>query len=258
LIRKSARSLVRLGILLETALEYCVRFAGRRALGPMSLLERAGWLHASCCTGLRRLQIDVQVAGSFPARGLLVSNHMSYLDILVYSSIAPCVFVSKKEVRSWPIFGQMARMAGTVFIDRSRAADTHRVNSEMQQALAAGAVVVLFPEGTSSDGTAVLPFRPALFDAAVRAGETITPAHIGYELSDGSPENDVGYWGPVSFVPHLLRLLSRRGVRARIQFSTVSRKFPNRKVAAQELHGMVCELARRSSGQQRETARAAN
>jgi 1-acyl-sn-glycerol-3-phosphate acyltransferase len=222
----------------------------------LSLSERARWLHASCRTGLQRLHIDVQVAGAFPARGLLISNHMSYLDILVYSSVAPCVFVSKKEVKSWPVFGPMARMAGTVFIDRSRAADTRRVNSEMQEALSAGAVVVLFPEGTSSDGTGVLPFRPALFDAPVRTGEGITPAHLGYELSDGSAENDVAYWGTMSFFPHLLKLLSKTGVRARIQFSPVSYKFSDRKIAAEETHGMVCGLAQASSTPQGEAMRA--
>jgi 1-acyl-sn-glycerol-3-phosphate acyltransferase len=183
---------------------------------------------------------------------------MSYLDILVYGSVAPCVFVSKKEVKSWPIFGQMARMAGTVFIDRSRAADTRRVNSEMQEALGAGAVVVLFPEGTSSDGTGLLPFRPALFDAPVRTGEGITPAHLSYKLSDGSPENDVAYWGPMSFFPHLLKLLSKTGIRATIRFSAASHKFGDRKVAAEETRGMVLELAQSSSRRQSEAVRAAS
>ena len=258
MIRKSARTLVRFGVLVGTALEYCARFAGQRARGRLSLSERARWLHHSCRTGLRRLQIEVRVEGAFPARGLLISNHMSYLDILVYSTVAPCVFVSKKEVKSWPIFGQMARMAGTVFIDRSRAADTRRVNSEMQEALAAGAVVVLFPEGTSSDGTGLLPFRPALFDAPVRTGEGITPAHLSYELSDGSPENDIAYWGAMSFFPHLLKLLSKTGIQARIRFSAVSHKFSDRKVAAEETHGMVLGLAQSSSSRQSEALRAAN
>ena len=258
MIRRPARTLVRFVILVGTALEYCARFGGRRARGRLSLAERAQWLHESCRTGLRRLQIDVRVEGAFPARGLLVSNHMSYLDILVYSSVAPCVFVSKKEVQSWPIFGQMARMAGTVFIDRSRAADTRRVNLEMRDALATGAVVVLFPEGTSSDGTGLLPFRPALFDAPVRTGENITPAHLSYEVSDGVPENDVAYWGPMSFFPHLLKLLSKTGIRARIRFSPVSRKFADRKVAAEEMHGMVLGLAQSSSAQHSEAARAAS
>ncbi len=242
LIRRTVRSVTRLVILVGTALEYCVRFAIRRVRGPLSLHQRAHWLHESCRMGLHRLKIDVTAQGVFPARGLLVSNHLSYLDILVYSSLSPCVFVSKKEVRRWPIFGPMARMAGTVFIDRSRLADARRVNTEMHNALVLGAVVILFPEGTSSDGTSVLPFRPALFEGAIGAGESVTPAHLRYEVSDGTPETDVCYWGEMTFFSHLLRLLSRRGIRATIQFAPRARKFDDRKAAAQETHEMVLEL----------------
>ena len=252
-IRQSVRSLIRLVILLATAGEYCVRFLVRRVRGPLSLSQRALWLHESCRMGLRRLKIPVTVEGVFPSRGLLISNHLSYLDILVYSSLSPCVFVSKKEVRSWPIFGQMAWMAGTVFIDRSRSADAHRVNTEMQNALASGAVVVLFPEGTSSDGTAVLPFRPALFEGAIGAGEPVTPAHLHYEVSNGTPESDICYWGSMTFSPHLLRLLSRNGVRAIIRFAPAPRNFDDRKVAAQETHEMVLELGQLLPAKAKET-----
>ena len=236
------RSLTRFVLLVSTALEYCARFVVRRAHGPLTLQQSAHWLHESCRTGLRRLQIGVSAHGDFPARGLLVSNHLSYLDILVYSSLSPCVFVSKKEVRRWPIFGLMACMAGTVFIDRARSSDARRVNSEMHHALGLGAVVILFPEGTSSDGTSVLPFRPALFEGPISAGESITPAHLRYEVSDGSPETDVCYWGEMTFFPHLLRLLSRRGVRATIRFAPKASKFDDRKAAAQETREMVLDL----------------
>jgi 1-acyl-sn-glycerol-3-phosphate acyltransferase len=255
-LRRAARSLARLVILVGTALEYCARFAGRRARGPLSPRQRAQWLHESCRAGLRRLRIAVQCQGSFPGRGLLVSNHLSYLDILVYSSLSPCVFVSKREVRSWPIFGQMAVMAGTVFIDRSRSADARRVNSAMQNALASGCVVVLFPEGTSSDGSTVLPFRPALFEGAIGAGESVTPAHLHYDVSDGRPETDVCYWGSMSFLPHLLRLLSLRGVRAGVCFALVPAKFTDRKTAAQQTYEMVQELGRPVPDKDREPIRA--
>jgi 1-acyl-sn-glycerol-3-phosphate acyltransferase len=236
------RKLVRLTILLGTAIEYCLRFAIRRLFSRLTLAQRAEWLHRSCLTGLRRLGIEVQAEGAFPKRGLLISNHLSYLDILVYSSLSPCVFVSKKEVRRWPIFGQMAMMAGTVFIDRTRNADARRVNSEMLEALAQGAVVVLFPEGTSSDGSTVLPFRPALFEGVIGADEIITPAHLRYYVADGVPGQDVCYWGEMSFFPHLLRLLSRSGIRAAIHFAPESSRYQDRKVAAKETREMVLDL----------------
>jgi 1-acyl-sn-glycerol-3-phosphate acyltransferase len=243
----SLRSLTRLVILLETALEYCARFAIRSIGGRLSLDERAQWLHESCRAGLHRLRISVHATGEFPRHGLLISNHLSYLDILVYSSLSPCVFVSKKEVKSWPIFGQMARMAGTVFIDRSHSADARRVNSEMLDALSKGAVVVLFPEGTSSDGSTVLPFRPALFEAAVSAGKPVTPAHLRYEVEDGSPGSDVCYWGTMSFFPHLLRLLSKRGIRAAIHFAPEAIQFEDRKLAAKQMHELVPAVLRDES-----------
>ena len=242
-IWRGARSIVRLGVLLETAGEYCARVLVLRARGPVDLPARAQWLHESCRAGLRRLKIGVEIQGRFPSRGLLVANHLSYLDILVLSGLAPCVFVAKKEVRSWPIFGLMARMAGTVFIDRSRSADARRGNDQMLEVLSAGAVVVLFAEGTSSNGATVLPFRPALFEGAVQAGQPIAPAHLSYKVADGSVENDVCYWGSATFLPHLLRLLSRKGLRASVRFAGAVRTFDDRKLAARETHKAVLALA---------------
>lgn len=239
----SVRSLSRLGIVLGTATEYIIRYNLRRLGGKLSRVERAQWLHRCCGRGLSRLGIPVKVAGKFPERGLIVSNHLSYLDILVYSSIAPCVFVSKREVRSWPVFGVMAELAGTVFVDRTRNVDALRVNNEMLEALAQDAVVILYAEGTSSNGQQVLPFRPALFEGVVKTGTPITPAHIRYKLSDGDPGDDVAYWGDHSFLPHLLRLLSRHGVEARVCFSAASHTFDDRKVAAQQTHDAVERLA---------------
>jgi 1-acyl-sn-glycerol-3-phosphate acyltransferase len=173
----------------------------------------------------------------------LVANHLSYLDILVFSALSPCVFVSKKEVRSWPLFGLMAWMAGTVFVDRNRSADTHRANHEMTEALADGAVVVLFPEGTSSDGTGVLPFRPALFEAAVKSEADVSSACISYEVKGGSVSNDVCYWGSMTFFPHLLRLLSKAKIQAKVRFSDEIRRFSDRKLAAQVTQSVVASLA---------------
>ena len=237
------RGVWRLLILLSTAIQGCVQFVFLRIRSNPSTMERARWLHTSCSRALRRLDIDTLADGKFPSHGLLVANHLSYLDILVFSGLSPCVFVSKKEVRSWPLFGQMASMGGTVFIDRSRSTDTHRAKNEMTEALAEGAVVVLFPEGTSSDGSTVLPFRPALFEAAVTADADVSSASITYEVEDGCPGSDVCYWGSMTFFPHLLRLLSRQKIRARVRFSPDIMKFEDRKLAAQTTQEIVASLA---------------
>jgi lyso-ornithine lipid O-acyltransferase len=237
------RTAFRLVILISTALQGCAHFLVLRLRGKVSTLKRAQWLHRWCLRAIHRLGIELQPEGAFPSRGLLVANHLGYLDILVLSAMHPCVFVSKQEVRSWPLFGLMAKLSGTVFVDRARSSAAHGANAEMSNALSQGAVVVLFPEGTSSDGSRVLPFRPALFGAATKAGANVVSAHISYDVSDGAAANDVCYWGEMSFFPHLLRLLSRHQIRARVRFAAETRKFADRKLAARVTRDMVASLA---------------
>lgn len=240
---QSLRTALRLVILISTALQGCAHFLALRTRRKVSTLERAQWLHRWCALAIHRLGIALQPEGVFPSRGLLVANHLGYLDILVLSALHPCVFVSKQEVRSWPLFGLMAKLSGTVFVDRSRTSAAHSTNAEMSNALAQDVVVVLFPEGTSSDGSKVLPFRPALFDAATKAGANVVSAHISYDVADGSAANDVCYWGEMSFFPHLLRLLSRHQIRARVRFAAETRKFADRKLAARITREVVASLA---------------
>lgn len=95
-------------------------------------------------------------------KGLLVSNHLSYVDVLVIGAITPAIFVSKNEARHWPVFGALARLAGTIFVRRDKRTDVARLAAEIKNALDAGVLVVLFPEGTSSAGARVLPFKSAL------------------------------------------------------------------------------------------------
>jgi 1-acyl-sn-glycerol-3-phosphate acyltransferase len=237
------RTASRLVVLISTALQGCAHFVVLRARSRISTRERAQWLHRWCAKALHRLGIELQPQGAFPSRGLLVANHLGYLDILVLSAMHPCIFVSKQEVRSWPLFGLMAKMSGTVFVDRGRTSAAHTANAEMSQALAQDAVVVLFPEGTSSDGSKVLPFRPALFDAATKVGANVVSAHISYAVADGSAANDISYWGTMSFFPHLLRLLSRHQIQAQVRFAAETRKFADRKLAARATYETVASLA---------------
>ena len=139
----------------------------RRLRGKLSEQTRIGVLHRWSKWTLPRMGIRVEVAGSPAGAGLIASNHLSYLDILVYSAIAPCAFVAKREVRAWPAVGWIATLAGTIYVDRSRRSETHTIQPEIQSALAAGLRLFLFPEGTSSDGSCVLPFHSSLFQPAV-------------------------------------------------------------------------------------------
>lgn len=238
------RRVFRLLVLLTTSLQAGVSFLLRRLQGPLTTSQRAEWLHYWCVLVLRRLEIEVSSHGAFPTRGLLVSNHLSYLDILVFSAISPCVFVSKIEVRSWPLYGWLATMAGTVYVDRSRSADTPRANRLMADALSQGNVVVLFPEGTSTDGTSILRFHAGLLESAVTLQEPVSAAHIRYRAQNGSVKKDICYWGTMTFIPHLLRLMSVQGIRAEVRFSSETKRFEDRKVAANITRDLVEALGR--------------
>jgi 1-acyl-sn-glycerol-3-phosphate acyltransferase len=171
---------------------------------------------------------------------LIVSNHLTYLDILVYSAARPFLFVAKSEVRRWPFLGTMARLGGTIFVERGSSLQAAQASRQIEQSLREGIPVLLFPEGTSSDGSAVLPFRSPLFDPAIRAGAPITAAAIRYHADDAA-EAQVTYWGDMVFVPHLFRTMCVKGLAAEIIFDFPS-QFPDRKTAAREAWRQVQSL----------------
>ena len=99
---------------------------------PLSARQRADWLHDFSKLALRRIGVELITEGDPPLEGLVVSNHLSYLDVLVYSSLLPCLFVSKQEVSGWPVFGRFATMAGTLYVDREREAHNRAANLLME------------------------------------------------------------------------------------------------------------------------------
>ncbi|HMD61971.1 MAG TPA: lysophospholipid acyltransferase family protein, partial [Opitutaceae bacterium] len=163
---------------------------------------------------LRLMDVSVKMTGKVPPSGLIVCNHLSYLDVVVLSAMAPCVFVAKSDVRRWPAFGWFAKRIGCIFAERDHPASAGRSVGAIQRALDAGHRVVLFPEGTSSDGSAVLPFRSSLLEPAV--GRPISVAALSYQLDpgDGDPAVDVCYWRDMTFLPHLVRLLGKGRIHA--------------------------------------------
>jgi 1-acyl-sn-glycerol-3-phosphate acyltransferase len=135
----------------------------------------------------RWLDIRLNIIGE-PVRDrpcLMASNHVSWLDITVLSAVTPLSFIAKKEVNSWPGFGILARLQRTVFIDRDRRHTTGSSRDEMQERLKAGETLVLFAEGTSSDGWRVLPFKSAYFAAAEMPQVVVQPVTLAYR----------GHWG---------------------------------------------------------------
>ena len=142
------------------------------------LLYRAKKLHRLCIGLLEHLKVEVRQEGALPESGMLVTNHVSFLDIMFLGALRPMIFVSKSEVAQWPLVGDIASCAGTLYVERSRRADVSRVNKALARALDAGVLVTLFPEGTSSDGTNVLPFMPSLLQPAVDAKIPVAPGYL--------------------------------------------------------------------------------
>jgi 1-acyl-sn-glycerol-3-phosphate acyltransferase len=203
---------------------------------------RAAWLHRWSRFACRVLGIRVTARGSMPQSGLLVCNHLSYLDIVMLSSVQPCTFVAKRDVAAWPLFGWLARAAGTIFVDRERRLSSFKVVGLVRDAIASGSVVVLFPEGTSSDGTTVLPFKSALLESAVQLRCPVATASIDYALDDGSVADEVCYWRDMTLVPHLLNLFLKREIRSSCSFSRPEIRTGDRKNIARELRDEILSM----------------
>lgn len=178
---------------------------------------------------------------------LIVSNHVSWLDICVVSTVAPVVFVAKQEVGTWPIVSLLARLQRTVFIDRTRKMHTGSVTGTMAEHMNKGDAVVLFAEGTSTDGNRVLPFRSALLgslrDAMEQAGRSyLQPVSIAYCRFHGIPmgrqHREVAAWfGDMDLIPHLMRVVREGAIDVEVRFGPVlevshtdDRKMLNRRV----------------------------
>jgi 1-acyl-sn-glycerol-3-phosphate acyltransferase len=205
-------------------------------------VARARWLQWSSRRVLRVFGAQVSVRGDAPHSGLLVCNHLSYLDVLVLASLVPVVFVAKADVARWPLLGRLTRLAGTVFVRRERRSDVARVNREMQVALNAGSLVVVFPEGTSSGGDTVLHFRSSLFDAAIHSGVPATAGCIRYRMPEGNPAEEVCYWRDMTLFSHLLNLLGRPAIEAFVAFTPVDAGDCSRKELARRAHTATLAL----------------
>ena len=177
-----------------------------------------------------------------PTSGLLVCNHLSYLDVIVLSSIAPCVFVAKHDVAGWPFFGWLARAAGTIFVDREHPLAAGFAVNQIRAAIATGLPVVLFPEGRSSDGSTVLPFKSSLLESAVQLHCPVAAAAIEYVLDDGSVSDEICYWRDMTLLPHLLNLFCKREIRSKCSFSLPKIRAGNRKEIARELRDEIVSM----------------
>jgi 1-acyl-sn-glycerol-3-phosphate acyltransferase len=229
-----------LTLFLRAYLDYIFRIKLRGEAS--SFTARAGWLQFWSGRLLRILRVDVEWEGTPPARGLMVSNHLSYVDVLVYGSIQRFVFLSKAEVENWPVVGALTRCAGTLYIVRQNRSDVARMAAAMAPVVEAGVVVTLFLEGTSSDGSKVLPFHSSLLAPVEERDWPVAPAWIRYTLQDGTMAEDVCYWGDMTFFTHFLKLLTKKNIQAHVRFGEPVTGKTGRKELAHELHAQVCRM----------------
>lgn len=149
---------------------------------------------------------------------LLVANHISWLDIFILMSAKRVHFVSKHEVRSWPVIGWLAYRAGTLFIQRAKKSDTARINQEMHTLLQSGAWVAVFPEGTSTDGSRLLPFLPSLLQPAISENLPVVPAALRYTTPDGKHAPQAAYSDDISFERSLWNITGEPEIHAKLDF----------------------------------------
>lgn len=210
----------RRAVALAFSLVRCVfRYWAIRIHGPLSLERQAEWLQDSNRLVLASLGIRYCVEGEPPSSGIVVSNHLSYLDIAVFSAAMRCFFVAKAEISKWPYFGEAARSGGTLFIDRSSRISAEEVAAQIAERLTLPVPVLFFPEGTSTDGTSVLRFHSRLFEPAIRAQAEVTAASIRYAQSDHIQERELCWFGDDGFLPHLWKTLGTPRLRADLQFA---------------------------------------
>ncbi len=226
----AVRLLLVAGLLLLLAPLHLLLDAGRVPPGPIARLFLKG---ASALIGLRWSLEGEAAAGPV----LRVANHVGWADILVLGAALEGSFVAKSEVRAWPLLGWLARRHGTLFVDRARRRDAGRQGDTLRERLAAGGSVVLFPEGTTGDGLAVRPFKPALL-AAVEGGDTLVqPVTIAWTAG----RERVAWIDDTPFGAHAARLLRAGGAEARILLHAPLRAgdFPNRRALAERCREIV-------------------
>jgi 1-acyl-sn-glycerol-3-phosphate acyltransferase len=187
--------------------------------------------------------IQVDAVGEPPkAPFFIVSNHMSYLDIVPLYLNLRCTFVAKKEVRSWPILGFMVKAVGVIFIDRNRRGDVKRVNELLNRSLNKYQGMIVFPEGTSSGGRNVLPFHSSLLQLPATANQPVHYCSLYYETGVGDPPADhsVCFYGArESFLQHIWKFAKTRSIYCEIRFGDKPVQSSDRKELADKLHEKI-------------------
>ncbi len=189
--------------------------------------------------------MHVEVSGQPPlAPVLLIANHLSYMDIVLLAQHVDAIFVAKTEVASWPFLGPVVSSVNTIFVDRGRRRDLLRVNREIARVLDAGEGVVVFAEGTSSDGSQVLPLKPSMLEVALEECHAVNYARLAYATPEDAPGagSVVCWWDDTPLLTHLLRVFRLPRFDALVHFGPDAVVGRDRKELAHVLRDKISAL----------------
>jgi 1-acyl-sn-glycerol-3-phosphate acyltransferase len=204
---------------------------------------RLRWLSSCYRATLRAVGVRLRVTGSVPPGGvLLVSNHLSWIEILAVGALAPVRMLAKQEVRDWPLVGGLAARSGALFVDRAGLRALPATVAAMAEALRAGAVVGVFPEGTTWCGAAAGPFRRAAFQAAIDAGVPVVPVAVVLHPPADGPQAAAAFIGEETLWEALQRVLRMRGLECSLTVLPALAPVPDRRELARRAGAAVATV----------------
>lgn len=244
MLRKNARALFRAAaFLIVTSGIYVIWWAGKFFAADKLEWRNTAFNKWAVATA-KIANMKIERRGDLPAPPFfLVSNHLSYMDIAAYGALLKCFFVAKSEVADWFFIGKLTKDIGTIFVNRQNRRDILRAANEVAAKIAAGESLVIFPEGTSSRGETVLPFKSSFLELAAANSLPVSYASISYRTDDAaiSAGDEICWWGDADFLPHLWRLFQIEQFTATIAFGDDKIKNSNRKELAAQLQAKVSE-----------------
>lgn len=190
--------------------------------------------------------IKVIVTGDIPpanlSHAMVIANHVSWADIHVLNSIIPLRYIAKADIKNWPVFGFFAKQVNTLFIDRTKKQDAMRIVDTTTDCLLAGDRLCLFAEGTTTDGTTILPFKSSLIEAAIRAEVPIYPVAIHYVMPDGSPNTAMAYAGETTLKESMQNALTIQQPVVHVHFlAPIMTKNQDRRALALLTHALIAK-----------------
>lgn len=192
-----------------------------------------------------RYQGVLQADPSLPG-GMIVANHVSFLDIFVVNAIAPTAFVSKDDVREWPLIGWLCARTDTVFLERGSRVAAQRTRETLASHLRKGKRIALFPEGTTTRGDTVLPFRSALLQSAIDAGTPVTPVGLRYRAQDGRPSVAPAYVDDISLIECLRSIAAEKRTYAEIVVHAPLTNAIDRRELSAHAHRLIAQALNHS------------